>query len=1008
MLWCRLLGALLLACCLALAGQGLAAARDADGGQGRQPVTFVDLLSSSERFGEFLHTAQRLRMVLPLNRLRNATLFVPTNAALERFWKEHDQGSARVAGSIYRGISDTRAWYHAVGDGVLGAPELAQGATLWESLSRPGAGAAPANMAGGWQADDPPGIMLKTEVTANGRVVVNGVPVFAQNYSCAAGNVYLIDGVLDIPPTIRELLQDGLSVAPDPRHDSSSSSAGSYSAIERLLAVAGWSDVLGAAGGDEAAPQMHTVWAFSNAAFGGQFTYPERAYLLHGATFAGDDDELRRDAIEDVRAVASRYVSGGPISLSRLGVGTHSVPGLGKGVSLEVVVERTQDGGLVGHVDGQPIDRPDVAARNGIVHGVEAMQRPAGLALSPQKVLVGLNATVFVRLLKDAGLGDYIDGARPDRRLTLLAPTNGAMADAFDFEPGDDAREGADLAARLPRDRQREWAQYHIVDGQYSIEELARHSLLRTTLAAGWTGYKAQAVKVQVDAAQSPLSKHVSFNGADNILPEPAVVGNTTIYLLSSPMPTPPRLVNALVQNLDLSLFVAAMGASGTATDIQQWPGVTVLAPVTGAFTSLGLVWSYLSLPGDPDARSDLGRLIRAHVLKRPAYSDEVPMHTDGSAESLVVETLNGNMVGLYRTPHGMFADVGASDHALRARQRQRETDAGASAAASRLAGIADSTSLKISEPDILLQTGVAHVLEGGLIMPLNVDITPAKLLRGMKAHVFVDLLKRFNLTYVLEGPRTPPRLPARRARPRSPTARASRNSADPDENDHPRQDVVGYSLLVPSDKSWNENAAYQELVRRDHDEVATADDGENPWRNSTTADIVHYLDRLVRLHVIPIIDHAAAASVAPATAEDPAGSGGGSSSRLPASQVLLSDRKSYPTLLEDVRLRAHEYASDRFSLQLEGAPFYQTPGGVPFVSVAMVVRSGVARTGAVLELDTLLRLPPAGGGGPGGWRQLAWNAAVWLTGIGMGSGLLGVSGYWVRQWWTRSDYQSL
>ncbi|KAJ2759290.1 hypothetical protein IWQ56_005776, partial [Coemansia nantahalensis] len=345
-----------------------------------------------------------------------------------------------------------------------------------------------------------------------------------------------------------------------------------------LLAAAGWSDVLGSAddgggGGGDRLPQMHTVWAFTNAAFGAQFSYAERAYLLYGAAFAAGDEELRRDAIEDTRMLAARYVSAGPISLSRLGAGTHT----------------------------------------GVVHGVEAVERPADLVLSPQKALVGLNATVFVRLIRDAGLGDYIDGTRPDRKLTLLAPTNGAMADGFDYEPDDDAREVAGPAARLPRDRQREWAQYHIVDGQYGVEELARHPLVRTMLATSWTDHKAQVVKAHVDAALSPLAKRVSFNGADNILPEPAVVGNTTIYLLSEPMPTPPRLVNALIQNLDLSLFVAAMGASGTAGEIQQWPGATVLAPVASAFTSLGLMWSYLSLPGDSDARGDLGRLIRAH-----------------------------------------------------------------------------------------------------------------------------------------------------------------------------------------------------------------------------------------------------------------------------------------------------------------------------------------------------------------------------------------------------------
>ncbi|KAJ2889931.1 hypothetical protein GGI21_006373, partial [Coemansia aciculifera] len=332
----------------------------------------------------------------------------------------------------------------------------------------------------------------------------------------------------------------------------------------------------------------------------------------------------------------------------------------------------------------------------GIVHGVDQVGRPDELVFSPQKILAGLNATMFIRLLKETKLVGYIDGSRPERKLTLLVPTNRAMEDAFGYGLGDDTDDtkaadafakaldghGLDdvpaitaalrsLSAGSPREQQLEWALYHIAEGQNGLEELVRSPLLRTKLAAEWTGGKAQVVKAQVDQAHGTLSRHVSFNGADNILPEPVVVGNVTIYLLSSPMSTPPNLINALVQDLSLSLFVAAMGASGTADEIQSTNGVTVLAPVANSFTSLDLVWSYLSLPGDSDARVDLGRLIKSHILKRPVYSDEIPMHTDSSAEVLTVESLNGNMVGLYRTPHGVFV-VSELQHSKRNKKAWR------------------------------------------------------------------------------------------------------------------------------------------------------------------------------------------------------------------------------------------------------------------------------------------------------------------------------------------------
>ncbi|KAJ2557412.1 hypothetical protein EV175_001365, partial [Coemansia sp. RSA 1933] len=676
------------------------------------------------------------------------------------------------------------------------------------------------------------------------------------------------------------------------------------------------------------------------------------------------------------------------------------------------------DGSTSSTLDGQRIGNADIIAENGIVHGIEQVHRPDELSFTPQKMLVGLNATMFIRLLKDTGLHEYIDGSRPTNKLTILAPTNRAMEDAFGYDLGDDDSddgdennngdrftggtlfvsaisklfthfEGLDRAefieslreyqpAMSPRERQRDWARYHIIDGQYLVDDLVASPLLRTIFSPKSTGGAAQVVKAHVDQAHGALSKHISFNSADNILPEPVTVGNTTIYLLSSAMSTPPSLVNALITNLDLSLFVAAMGASNIVDQVQQEAGVTVLAPVIDSFTSLGLVWSYLSLPGDAAAKNDLSRLVKAHILKKPVYSDEIPLHSDSSAETLVVETLNGNKVGLYRTQNGLFATVDPDELPKSVDSKPSQPS---SASMQSLLSL-DSSSLRISESDILLRTGVAHVLGDGIILPSNVEITSSKLLQGMKAYVFVDLLERCNLTYVLDDPRS---------------SRINGLSNDGGEDD-PVDSIVGYSLLVPSDKAWRENSAYRELVRRDHEEARIFDeddDSDNAWRNSTTSDIMHYLGMLVRLHIIPIIN------------DDPQALEAGGH-QLPAKQLRLSDRKTYPTLLDNINLKANEFASNRFSVQLDDMPFYQSPGGAPFISYAMVVRSGIARTGAVFELDTALRLPPDNNKGPGGWKQFAWNAAVWLTGIGMGSGFLGVSGYWVRQWWTRSDYESL
>ncbi|KAJ2640953.1 hypothetical protein GGH99_009005, partial [Coemansia sp. RSA 1285] len=68
---------------------------------------------------------------------------------------------------------------------------------------------------------------------------------------------------------------------------------------------------------------MHTLWAFSNSAFSAGFSFAERAYLLHGPTFAADDQSLLDEAISDTQTVAARYISAGPVSIARLGEGEH-------------------------------------------------------------------------------------------------------------------------------------------------------------------------------------------------------------------------------------------------------------------------------------------------------------------------------------------------------------------------------------------------------------------------------------------------------------------------------------------------------------------------------------------------------------------------------------------------------------------------------------------------------------------------------------------------------------
>ncbi|KAJ1901231.1 hypothetical protein LPJ81_003786, partial [Coemansia sp. IMI 209127] len=145
---------------------------DSGSDEGRYPVTFIDLLSSDEQFSEYLHIVQRLRMVISLNRVRNATMFVPTNDAIKKYRKEHEHGPVATADNVYGGVTDRQAWYHLIADGIIDRQTLAARTMLWESYSHP----VEDRLASG--ADGPShGIMLKTKVDSNTtQLAVNGVP----------------------------------------------------------------------------------------------------------------------------------------------------------------------------------------------------------------------------------------------------------------------------------------------------------------------------------------------------------------------------------------------------------------------------------------------------------------------------------------------------------------------------------------------------------------------------------------------------------------------------------------------------------------------------------------------------------------------------------------------------------------------------------------------------------------------------------------------------------------
>ena len=100
-------------------------------------------------------------------------------------------------------------------------------------------------------------------------------------------------------------------------------------------------------------------------------------------------------------------------------------------------------------------------------------------------------------------------------------------------------------------------------------------------------------------------------------------VGDSIIYLISSVLEPPASVINTAVSDLRLSTFVASIYAASLDQNLSTAPAVSYLVPDNSAFTSLGLVMSYLLLP---TSRTELRSVIQYHAIDELVYLDDFPI----------------------------------------------------------------------------------------------------------------------------------------------------------------------------------------------------------------------------------------------------------------------------------------------------------------------------------------------------------------------------------------------
>ncbi|WWC73256.1 uncharacterized protein I206_107222 [Kwoniella pini CBS 10737] len=474
---------------------------------------------------------------------------------------------------------------------------------------------------------------------------------------------------------------------------------------------------------------------------------------------------------------------------------------------LNLTVQSSGQGDLT--INGTDAEVVDIFASNGVIHIMPNLLLPENFSLlnSAEKMLLSLNATRFVSLLRSANLSDtYIGSSGTDNHRrgkedewTILAPTDDVL-DMMDKWGGNvelltdmegtakqPIKDAAPLAALL---------QYHILPGRLLPSDIKDGMLLGTELQTSLLGGGRQRLRVDVPERfekdrndwETIGEGEIRFGGA-TVLGKPVKIGKSIIYLISSLLSPPDDVLQTAVSDLQLSTFIAAIYAAELDKSVKRSPATTYFMPRNRAFNQLGLAMQYLLLP---EGKDELRKVLKYHSVNGVIYSPEVEYGKK------VYTTLEGGVIVLDRTK-GKNGSI-----TLSSPTKWEGFDSGESLPAN-----GELRSTKIWHSDALTNTGVIHTIDT-VIMPADVKITNAKLIRGSKQSTMGDLMMRAGLSWILEG-REPTKKEVSAAELQGRIASIHSqddNDGDNDEGDEDRNieelAMPSYTVLVPSDKAFS------------------------------------------------------------------------------------------------------------------------------------------------------------------------------------------------------------
>lgn len=456
-------------------------------------------------------------------------------------------------------------------------------------------------------------------------------------------------------------------------------------------------------------------------------------------------------------------------------------------------------------VNGSDADVVDIFTDNGVIHIMPQILLPEGFELlnSAEKVLLSRNATRFVSLMRSANLSArYIGepGKKIKHEFTVLAPTDDAIdymgylgaqgvlpLDISSILPQGIATAFGIAAPSPPVDDTSPLAsllKYHILPGSYGPDDIKDGMLLGTELKTAELGGARQPIHVEVSERRTPDANwkveegEISFGGA-MVVGQPIKNGDTVIYFMSAILAPPLDTLQTAVGDLQLSTYIAAVYAAGLERQVKKNPATTYFIPRNKAFNNLGLAMKYLLLP---EGRDELRKVLKYHAVDQLLYTPDIEVGLT------VLKTMESGNVVMERSDGGNFT--------LRSPAKWPKHDSGASLPAN-----GDLRPAVMRSHNALTETGVIHIIDG-VIMPADVDISIAKLVRGARAHTMPELMIKAGLGWILEG-REPTDAEVARVGLEGLVRVAGKGGK---KNDPVPDDLAmpAYTVLLPTDKAFS------------------------------------------------------------------------------------------------------------------------------------------------------------------------------------------------------------